>query len=120
MYTIKENRMSKYQQIAEHVVVTFFEAAIAYLAINQTNLSGNAKLTAIGALGAGLSAAYNVVRQSAPTLPVVTPAAPVVLSPSKPVAGVGTAIGGGISNAPVVIPAEPVVPDAPVTPEVSQ
>lgn len=60
--------MTARQQQVEHVIVTFFEAGIAYLAINQTNLSGGAKLTAIGALGAGLSAVYNVLRQSNPTL----------------------------------------------------
>lgn len=89
--------MTKTQIIVEHVVVTFFEAGIAYLAINQTNLSGNAKLTAIGALGAGLSAAYNVVRQSEPTIPAlpvvkevvkaveaVEPVVPAVITPDVP------------------------------------
>lgn len=60
--------MTKNQQLAEKVIVTFVEAALAYVAINQTNLSGNLKLTAIGALGAGLSAVYNLVRQAEPTI----------------------------------------------------
>lgn len=60
--------MTKNQIIVEHVLVTFIEAAVAYLAINQTNLRGDWKIVAIGALGAGLSAAYNVLRQSEPTL----------------------------------------------------
>ena len=61
--------MTKNQQLIEKIIVTAFEAAIAYISINQTNLSGNAKWTAIGALGAALSAAYNVLRQSTPTIP---------------------------------------------------
>lgn len=97
--------MTKTQQTVEHIVVTFFEAGIAYLAINQTNLSGNAKLTAIGALGAGLSAVYNILRQSTPTLVeptvatvvpmngvnqltasnVVTPEIPIEIPPETPV-----------------------------------
>ncbi len=60
--------MSKTNQILEKIIVTFFQAAVAYLAVNQTNLSGNAKLTAIGALGAGLSGVYNLLRQSTPTI----------------------------------------------------
>jgi hypothetical protein len=81
--------MTKNQIIAEHIIVTFFEAGIAYLAINQTTLSGNAKLTAIGALGAGLSAAYNVLRQSTPSIPslpaeVAAPVVPPVDTPTSP------------------------------------
>jgi hypothetical protein len=61
--------MSKTSLIIEHVVVTFFEGVISYLSINQTNLTGNTKTVAIGAAGFGLSAAYNVLRQSTPTVP---------------------------------------------------
>jgi len=61
--------MSKNQQIIERIVVTFFQAVIAYLTVNQTNLHGNWRIVAIGALGAGLSAVYNVLRQSNPTIP---------------------------------------------------
>ena len=60
--------MTKNQQLIEKIIVTAFEAAIAYISINQTNLSGNAKWTAIGALGAALSAVYNLLRQSNPTI----------------------------------------------------
>lgn len=66
--------MNKYNQIIEKILVTFIEAAVAYVAINQTNLSGNAKLTAIGAVGAGLSAVYNLLRQSQPTIASSVPA----------------------------------------------
>lgn len=100
--------MTKAETIVEHVVVTFFEAAIAYLTINQTNLTGSAKLTAIGALGAGISAAYNLARQANPTLPnleptVSTPEVPTVITPTEPVAP------------PVMIPVTdvPVVTDEP-------
>lgn len=58
--------MSKTSQLVEHVIVTFFEAGIAYLVINQTNLNGNPKAVAIGAVGFGLSAVYNLIRQSTP------------------------------------------------------
>lgn len=61
--------MTKNQIILEHIVVTFFEAGVAYLTINQTNLSGDWKGVAIGAVGAGLAAVYNVLRQSKPTIP---------------------------------------------------
>lgn len=80
--------MSKSEQIVEHIAVTFFEAGIAYLAINQTSLHGNPKVAAIGALGAGLSAVYNLLRQSTPTFPSPADTAsplslstPVVVSP---------------------------------------
>jgi hypothetical protein len=61
--------MTKNKQIIERVIVTFGEAVISYLSVNQTNLTGNAKTVAIGAAGFGLSAAYNVLRQSTPTVP---------------------------------------------------
>lgn len=61
--------MTKTSLVIEHVVITFIEAAAAYLIINQTALHGKPKLAAIGAVGAGLSAVYNVLRQSTPTVP---------------------------------------------------
>ena len=70
--------MTKNEQVLEKIVVTAVEAALAYLAVNQTNLSGNAKLTVIGAFGAALSAVYNLVRQAQPTIP----------EPPKPMNGV--------------------------------
>ena len=86
--------MSKTTQTAEHVIVTFFEAVIAYVSVNQSNLSGNAKVVAIGAVGFGISAVYNLLRQSTPPLsstpPVGTqplsaqPVAPVVLGQNPP------------------------------------
>lgn len=60
--------MTKIQQTIEHVVVTFFEAGIAYVTVNQTHISTQSKAVAIGAFGAGLSAVYNLLRQSKPTV----------------------------------------------------
>ena len=79
--------MTKSLVVVEHIIVTFFEAAVAYVSINQTNLSGSAKWVAIGALGAGISAVYNVLRQSNPTLPAVPvdPVPPVVVTPAADV-----------------------------------
>ena len=78
--------MTKTNQVIEHVVVTFVEAGAAYLIVIPT--VNWTKTVIAGAIGAGLSAVYNVLRQSTPTLestlPVVTqppetpPAAPVV------------------------------------------
>lgn len=62
--------MTKNEIIAEHVVITFFEAAVAYIIVIPT-INWNKTLIA-GAIGAGLSAVYNVLRQSTPTL--LTPA----------------------------------------------
>lgn len=78
--------MTKSQQVIEHIIVTFVEAALAYLIVIPTV---NWTRTAIaGAVGAGLSAAYNVLRQSTPTMPptpvVVTPPLPAVVSPELP------------------------------------
>lgn len=75
--------MTKSAQIIEHVVVTFVEAGLAYVAINQTNLHGAPKVVVIGALGAGLSAVYNLLRQSQPTMtaPAVTPSEPSTVVP---------------------------------------
>lgn len=64
--------MTKKQQVAEHVVVTFVEAAIAYLVVLPT--VNWTKTVLAGAVGAGLSAVYNVLRQSKPTL--VSPEVP--------------------------------------------
>lgn len=60
--------MTKNQIMLEHIVVTFFEGAISYLTINQTNLTGISKTAAIGACAFGLSAVYNLLRQSNPTI----------------------------------------------------
>lgn len=79
--------MTKTQQTIEHIVVTFFEAAIAYIIVIPTVNWG--KTVIAGAIGAGLSAVYNVLRQSTPTItelptstitqiPVVTPEEPPV------------------------------------------
>lgn len=74
--------MTKSQLIVEKVIVTFAEAGLAYLAINQTNVHGDWKVVAVGALGAGLSAVYNLLRESTPTMASVTtpPAAEVPMS----------------------------------------
>ena len=91
--------MTKNQILAEKIIVTFFEAAIAYLTVNQTNLSGNAKTTAIGAVGFGLSAAYNLLRESKPTLvPPFTAPTP----PLPPLNGVDQLTGQANPKPPVV------------------
>jgi len=81
---------TKYQQLAEKVAVTFVEAAVVYLTVVPTV---NWNKTAIaGAVGAGLSAVYNLVRQSQPTVVATTPvvvvpaAVPVEALPVVPVA----------------------------------
>jgi hypothetical protein len=50
-----------YTKLVEKVVVTFVEAAVAYLSLNSWNF--NSKTVVAGAVGAGVSAAYNVVKQ---------------------------------------------------------
>lgn len=69
--------MTKVQQTVEHILVTFVEAAAAYLIVIPTVNWG--KTVVAGAVGAGLSAVYNVLRQSTP--PVATSAP---LSSSNP------------------------------------
>jgi hypothetical protein len=68
--------MTKVETIAEHAVVTFVESAVAYLIVIPT-VNWNRTVLA-GAIGAGLSAAYNVVRQSTPTVAEPTVVAPPV------------------------------------------
>lgn len=63
--------MTKNQLIAEHVAVTFFEGAGAYLIAIPTVSWGKSALA--GAVAAGLSLVYNVLRQSQPTLVDTTP-----------------------------------------------
>jgi hypothetical protein len=76
--------MSKVLQIVEHVVVTFFEAVLAYyVAVGSPQIS---KALVVGAIGAGISAVYNILRQSTPpqsTPPAVTQ--PPVVPPVPPV-----------------------------------
>jgi hypothetical protein len=77
--------MTKTEQIIERVVVSFFEGIIGYVvvvpSINWT------RATLVGATTAGLSAAYNVLRQSEPTIvDAVTSPAPSV--PETPLNGV--------------------------------
>jgi len=112
--------MTKSQQQIEHIIVTFFEAGIAYLAINQTNLSGNAKLTAIGALGAALSAVYNLTRQSSPTIVSQTvPELPVVI-PEASLGGVGQLVPALRSATPPVDPVQPPAPGDIIPPSTNQ
>lgn len=84
--------MTKFETITEHVVVTFFEAGVAYLIVIPT-VNWNRTVLA-GAIGAGMSAVYNWVRQSTPTAnlqptvaepTVVTPEVPTVTPPTEPV-----------------------------------
>lgn len=49
------------RKLAEKVVVTFVEAALAFLALNGWNFSN--KTVQAGTVGAGLSAAYNLIKQ---------------------------------------------------------
>lgn len=58
--------MTKTQIIIEHIVVTFVESAGTYLIVIPTVNWSRAAIA--GAIGAGLSAVYNVVRQSSPTI----------------------------------------------------
>lgn len=71
--------MNKKQQIIEHVVVTFLEAALAYLIVIPT--VNWTKTVLAGAAGAGLSAVYNLLRQSNPT---ITSQVPPAASPAFP------------------------------------
>ena len=106
--------MTRYQILAERAVVTFVEAAATYYAVSG---SPTLNKTAIaGALGAGLSAVYNFLRESSPTInqtstlnsytaPVSTP--PTAPSPSaEPVspntAPVDTSVSTGPGQPPVV------------------
>lgn len=79
--------MTKTQIIIEHIVVTFVESAGAYLIVIPTVNWSRAAIA--GAIGAGLSAVYNVVRQSNPTIPTEPPLTQVVSSVEPPVAPTG-------------------------------
>lgn len=48
------------KSIVERAVVTFVEASVAFLALNNWNLTS--KTVVAGAVGAGLSAVYNMVK----------------------------------------------------------
>lgn len=62
--------MTKNMQIAERILITFVEAAAAYLIVIPTvNWS---KTVLAGAAGAGLSAVYNIIRQANPTITAPT------------------------------------------------
>ena len=78
-YTKKGIRMTT-QRYIEKIVVTFFEGAIGYLVVLPN--PSYTKATLIGALAAGLSFVYNVVRESIPT--TATP--PLVVTPLNGVA----------------------------------
>lgn len=76
--------MTKSQQLVERIIVTFFQAAIAYaVVLPNPSLS---KTAIAGGIGAGLSAVYNVLRQSNPTIvssSATTPTFPPIV-PEKP------------------------------------
>jgi hypothetical protein len=72
--------MTRLQISIEHVITTFFEAAVAYLIVVPTVNWG--KTIYAGAVGAGLSAIYNGARQSTP--PTVTESPSPVVSPVGP------------------------------------
>ena len=67
--------MNKYQLMAEKIIVTFAEAAVAFLIVIPSPTFG--KTVFAGAIGAGLSAVYNFLRESNPTIVVPTVATPV-------------------------------------------
>lgn len=74
--------MSKAQQMIEHIVVTFVEAALAYvIVIPNPHLN---KTAIAGAVGAGLSAVYNLIRQSNPTIQPTPPFTPVTTTTVVP------------------------------------
>lgn len=50
-----------YKKILERAVITFIEAAVAFLAVNNWDYSN--KTVIAGTIGAGLSAAYNATKQ---------------------------------------------------------
>lgn len=75
--------MNKNQQIVEHIIVTFFQAALAYVAVLPHPTLNKAVLA--GAVGAGLSAAYNLLRQSQPTIPPTSTLPPLTAVTSTPV-----------------------------------
>jgi hypothetical protein len=67
--------MTKSQQVVEHIIITFVEAGAAYLIVIPT--TNWTKTVLAGAVGAGLSAVYNVLRQSTPTIvPTIPPVVP--------------------------------------------
>lgn len=74
--------MTKNQQIVEHIIVTFFQAALAYIVVlpNPTV----SKTAFAGAIGAGLSAVYNLLRQSNPTIVTESKIPSTVITPSDP------------------------------------
>jgi hypothetical protein len=74
--------MTKYQMLVEKVVVTFFQAGIAYVAV-APHVQWDKTLIA-GALGAGLSAVYNLLRESKPTTIVTPLVTPTTFSPIEP------------------------------------
>lgn len=50
-----------WKKVVERAVITFFEAAVPFLALNHWDFSNKTVLA--GAVGAGLSAVYNFVKQ---------------------------------------------------------
>lgn len=48
-------------KLVERAVITFVEAAVAFLSVNGWNF--NSKTAVAGAVGAGLSAVYNLTKQ---------------------------------------------------------
>lgn len=82
--------MSKTVVIIERAVVTAIEAGAAYFALNGYDFTN--KTVRAGAVGAVLSAVYNLLRESSPTLPEPTPA---------PSAQVIQPTNKGVPNAPI-------------------
>ena len=62
-------------RVAEKVVITFGEAALAYIAV-VPHVTWNKALLS-GAVGAGISAVYNLARESNPPSTPVVPSVPV-------------------------------------------
>lgn len=68
--------MTKLEQMAERAIVTFFEAALAYAVVIPHVVWD--KTAIAGVIGAGLSAVYNFLRESTPTLPTLVVPEPTV------------------------------------------
>lgn len=101
--------MSKYQQIAEHIGITFFEAAIAYIIVIP-HVTWTRTVIA-GAIGAGLSAVYNLLRQSTPTI------APDSLTAAAPAYSAGPGTLNGVSQLTEVGPPLATASNVPTPPE---
>jgi hypothetical protein len=101
---------TKTQQTIEHVIVTFFEAGLGYLIVIPT--VSWTKTALAGAIGAGLSAVYNVIRQSTPPNLPIAPYATIDTKPLPPIPPLN-GVTQLTSPVNIVAPSTPVEPPAP-------